>query len=123
MKYLNSPSKNEVKRLITEMLKTGSLKPRNINRAFGVCYKLSAKSGTKERDDFVETMKNAAEAYILSNQNAIFVPNLCDGRLLSFMYLYSEVVSITNRNVNIEVANFAFKFLKTTAEKGKTICK
>lgn len=106
-----------------EMLRVGSLKPRNINRAFGICYKLSAKSGVKEKEDFIDTMRTAAEEYILGNQSTIFIPNLCDDRLLSHLYLYSEVASITDRNLNIDIANFAFKFLKTTSEAGKTICK
>lgn len=122
MKYLNSPSKNEIKRLLTEMLKMGSLKPRNLNRAFGICYKLSAKSGEKEKDEFVNSMNAAAEAYILANQNAIFIPNLCDDRLLSYMYLYSEVASITDRNVNVEIADFALKYLKAISEADKSKC-
>lgn len=122
MKYLNSPSKNEINRLIIEMLKVGSLKPRNINRAFGICYKLSAKSGDKERDSFVDAMKKSAELYILTNQNAFFVPNLCDIRLISYLYLYSEVASITERNVNIEIANFAVRFLKTISETQNIVC-
>lgn len=123
MKYLNSPSKNEINRLIIEMLKVGSLKPRNINRAFGICYKLSAKSGDKERYSFVDAMKKSAELYILTNQNAFFVPNLCDNRLISYLYLYSEVASITERNVNIEIANFAVRFLKTISEAQNIVCK
>lgn len=113
LKYLNNPSKNEIKRLMTEMLITGSLRPRNINRAFGICYKLSSKSGEQDRNDFIHDIRIACESYILTNQNSMFVPNLCDDRLISYLYLYSEVGSILESTLDGSIVNFFFEFLHT----------
>lgn len=119
MKYLNNPSKNEIKRLMTEMLELGSIKPRNINRAFGICYKLSSKSGTREKQKFVNCMQSASEDYILKNKNSLYVPNLVDNRLLSYLYLYSEVASILEYNINHDIADLAFEFLIKATESQK----
>lgn len=116
LKYLNNPSKNEIKRLITEMLSSGSLRPRNINRAFGICYKLSSKSGDRDRLEFINEIRAACEAYILPNQNSMFVPNLCDDRLISYLYLYSEVGSVLESTLLPEIVEFYFVFLRTASE-------
>lgn len=116
LKYLNNPSKNEIKRLMTEMLATGSLRPRNINRAFGICYKLSSKSGDRDRDEFVDEIQTACENYIEPNRNSVFVPNLCDDRLISYLYLYSEVSSILESTLHSEIVDFFFLFLQTAAD-------
>lgn len=101
---------------MTEMLEMGSLKPRNINRAFGICYKLSCKSGEREKTDFVNCLEHASETYILAHQNSIFVPDLCDDRLISYLYLYSEVGSIMDHDMNADVSEFIFRFLRTIAD-------
>lgn len=116
LKYLNNPSKNEIKRLMTEMLTTGSLLPRNINRAFGICYTLSTKSGDRDRQQFIAEIREACEAYILTNRNSMFVPNLCDDRLISYLYLYSEIGSIPDLALHEEIMEFFFIFLRTAAE-------
>lgn len=116
LKYLNNPSKNEIKRLMSEMLATGSLRPRNINRAFGICYTLSTKSGDRDGQDFVAEIRGACESYILTNLNSMFVPNLCDDRLISYLYLYSEIGSIPDLALHDEIVDFFFVFLRTAAE-------
>lgn len=116
LKYLNNPSKNEIKRLMTEMLATGSLRPRNINRAFGICYKLSTKSGDRDRNEFIAEIRNSCETYITANQNSLFVANLCDDRLISYLYLYSEVSSVLESTLQSDIVDFYFLFLQTAAE-------
>lgn len=101
---------------MTEMLEMGSLRPRNINRAFGICYKLSCKSGEREKINFVNCLEQASETYILAHQNSIFIPDLCDDRLISYMYLYSEVGSIMDHDMNPDVSEFIFRFLRTIAD-------
>lgn len=112
MKYLNNPSKNEINRLMTEMLEMGSLKPRNVNRVFGICFKLCSKSGKRENQEFVSTIERAAGEYILSHRNIFFVPNLCDERLISYLYVYAEIASVMDHEVNTEIAELALTFLK-----------
>lgn len=101
---------------MTEMLATGSLRPRNINRAFGICYKLSTKSGDRERDEFISDIRNSCENYIQLNRNSMFIPNLCDDRLISYLYLYSEVSSILESTLHSEIVDFFFIFLQTAAD-------
>lgn len=116
LKYLNNPSKNEIKQLLTEMMTTGSLRPRNINRAFVICYTLSTMSGDRDVKDYVAEIRDACESYILSNRNTMFVKDLCDDRLISYLYLYSEVGSIPGMMLHDEIVNFFFVFLETAAE-------
>lgn len=116
LKYLNNPSKNEIKRLVTEMLAMGSLRPRNINRAFGICYTLSTNSGERDCREFVQEIRCACETYILTNRNTTFVPNLCDDRLISYMYLYAELATVPNMTLHDEIIEFFFVFLRTAAE-------
>lgn len=115
MKYLSNPSKNEINKLMTEMLKLGSIRPRNINRVFGICYKLSCTSSERDRLKFINEMKEASEEYILAQKNSLFVPNLCDDRLINYFYLYSEVGGLLD-SLNKNIINELFLFLRTIGE-------
>lgn len=96
---------------MTETLETGSLRPRNINRTFGICYKLSVESGDKDEKTFIKKIRNACESYILANRNSMFVQNLCDDRFISYIYLYSELGSILESTLQPEIIKFFFSFL------------
>lgn len=112
LKYLNNPSQNEIKSLITELLVLGSLKPRNINRAFGLCYKISCNSSEEDRMQFINSVEEASEEYILANHKSLYIPHLCDDRLMSYLFLYSEVASIMNHPINEDIPQFLFAFLQ-----------
>lgn len=60
-------------------------------------------------------MKEASETYILGNRNSMFIPNLCDDRLINYLYLYSEVGSLLD-SLNLEITNNLFMFLRTISE-------
>lgn len=96
---------------MTESLETGSLRPRNINRTFGICYKLSAESCEKDQKRFIKHMRKTCESYILDNRNTMFVQNLCDDRFISYIYLYSEIGSVLSSTLNKEIVDFFFSFL------------
>lgn len=104
---------------MTEMLEMGSLKPRNVNRVFGICFKLCNKSGKRENQEFVEAIERSAGEYILSHRNIFFVPNLSDERLISYLYVYSEIASILDYDVNTEIAELALIFLKMMTDGTK----
>ena len=95
----------------------GSLKPRNINRAFGICYKISAKSSEQDRLEIIRSLKETSEQYILENLKSMFVPHLCDDRLMSFLFLYSEVASVMDQPVNFKIPQFLFSFLRTVCDE------
>lgn len=99
---------------------TGSLRPRNINRAFGICYKLSIESGGKDRRAFIARIRTACETYISQNKNSMFVQNLCDDRFISYVYLYSEVASVLESTLESEIVDFFFEFLHVAGE-GKVL--
>lgn len=105
---------------MTETLESGSLRPRNINRTFGICYKLSMESGDKDRKTFIKKVRNACESYIFANRNSMFVQNLCDDRFISYIYLYSELGSILESTLHPEVINFFFSFLDVVG-KGQVL--
>lgn len=117
LQYLNNPSKNEIKRIMTDTLETGSLKPRNINRTFGICYKLSVESGGRDRKHFIAKIRGKCESYIFANQNSMFVQNLCDDRFISYVYLYSEIASVLQSTLHPDIINFFFTFLHTVGNK------
>lgn len=117
LQYLKSPSKNEIKRIMTETLETGSLRPRNINRTFGICYKLSTESGEKDRKHFIAKLRGKCESYIFANQNSMFVQNLCDDRFISYVYLYSEIASVLQSTLHPDIVNFFFSFLHVVGNK------
>lgn len=102
---------------MTETLETGSLRPRNINRTFGICYKLSAESGDRDRKHFIAKLRNKCESYIFDNQNSMFVQNLCDDRFISYVYLYSEIASVLQSTLHPDIVNFFFTFLHTVGSK------
>lgn len=120
LQYLKNPSKNEIKRLMTETLLTGGLRPRNINRTFGICYKLSVESGDKDRRTFIKKIRNSCESYIFANRNSMFVQNLCDDRFISYIYLYSELGSILESTLHSEIIEFYFSFLDVVG-KGQVL--
>lgn len=105
---------------MTETLKTGSLRPRNINRTFGICYKLSVESGGKDRRAFIDSIRNACETYILNNKNSMFVHDLCDDRFISYVYLYSELGSLLESTLHPDIINFFFEFLRIVGD-GKVL--
>lgn len=117
LQYLNNPSKNEIKRIMTETLETGSLQPRNVNRTFGICYKLSAESGERDRKHFIAKIRNKCESYILANQNAMFVQNLCDDRFVGYVYIYSEIASVLKSTLHSDIVDFFFSFLQIVGNK------
>lgn len=102
---------------MTDTLETGSLKPRNINRVFGICYKLSSLSGSRDRKHFLAKMRNTCESYIFANQNSMFVQNLCDDRFISYVYLYSEIAAVLQSKLHPDIVNFFFQFLHTVGSK------
>lgn len=102
---------------MTETLETGSLRPRNINRTFGICYKLSTESGSRDRKHFIAKIRGRCESYIFANQNSMFVQNLCDDRFISYVYLYSEIASVLQSTLHPDVINFFFSFLHVVGNK------
>lgn len=115
--HLKTPSKNEIKSLMNEALKAGSMRPRIVNRTFGICYKLCARSSEKDRSRFVKELRQISEKYILLNRNLLFVPNLCDTRFVSYAYVYAEIGSISATPLNKEIINFFLSFLEAVAKK------
>lgn len=97
------------------MLTLGSIRPRHINRTFGICYKLSCESGERDRLKFINEIKEASENYILEHKNSLFVPNLCDDRLINYIYLYSEV-GVLLKTFNKSITNQLFVFLRTISD-------
>lgn len=102
---------------MTETLDSGSLRPRNINRVFGICYKLSIESGPRDRKHFLAKVRNTCESYIFANQNSMFVQNLCDDRFISYVYLYSEIASVLQSKLHPDIVNFFFLFLHSIGNK------
>lgn len=115
--HLKTPSKNEIKSLMNESLKEGCIRPRIINRTFGICYKLCADSSDKDRKRFIKELRNVCESYIHGNRNLIFVPDLCDSRLVNYAYLYSEIGSVISTPLDPDIIGFFLSFLDTVSKK------
>lgn len=114
---LRTPSKNEIKSLMNEALKEGCMRPRIINRTFGICYKLCASSSEKDRRRFVKELRLKCESYILENQNLLYVPDLCDNRFVCYAYLYSEIGSVSTSALSNDIIGLFLTFLEAIAKK------
>lgn len=113
---LNRSSQNEVFRIFTDLLMSGGVIPRHVQRVYEICSRISRKSNPDEETEWAKSINKRSEEYILKHMKSLVIPELYNIQLVNFMFIYAESVTDLSGPPNLLFVEFLFSYLKAVCE-------
>lgn len=108
---LNQTSQNEIFRLFTDLLLSGSIAPDHIQRIYEICTKINRNSCDDDNRLWTEKLHKRCEEYILKHKNSLIIQELYNEQLISYIFTFSEVLIDLPIQPNEEIVKFFYLFL------------
>lgn len=116
---LSATTLNEVFEIMCDLLTSGGVVPRHVQRVYEICWRIAQKrqSHSGEQEKWALRLADCCKEYVKMHCKTLVIAGLCNAQLVSYIYIYAETLTDTTADVDAEILEFLSSFLQSVIDR------